>query len=1297
MAPVVASAQGHLFAPKNDNASAAEIGTPYFRNYGPKEYGAAAQNWAIAQDQRGVMYFGNNSGVLEYDGVSWRIIPTANSTVVRTLAVAPDGRIYVGAQDEIGYLDPDAAGQLQYVSLRERVPEEYREFSDIAKSYATSAGVYFQALDRLMLWSQERIRVWKPVMPFHLSFVVHDRFYVRQPEVGLLQMEGDSLQLVADGEKFSQLRIYCMLPLDANRILIGTREQGLFLYDGKSAQPFPTEAEAFLLEHQLYHGTVLPDGNLAFATLRGGVVTINRAGKLLQVFNRADGLQDEIVRYIFSDQQQGLWLALNNGITRVEMPSPLSIFNERAGLKGSVEAIQRHQARLYVATHQGVYYLQPRALEQVSPSQILPAEFKAVTGIAGQSWSLLSVEDLLLAATRENICQIENDHVTFALPVSNHAYVLYRSRQDSTLVYVGRADGLVALRLGANSPNKIGRVSWKEAGRIDGIDTEVRSMAETNEGMLWLGTRSQGVIRVDFSAGFSLRPKVEKMDSSHGLPAKPGWTIVFSADGQEFFANDAGIFRFENESQRFLKDELLGKAVGENDRIVVKVSLDHAGNIWFGHGSGILEAIRRAHGDYEWLQTPFKRCRDFYVYAILPEEDEVIWFGGPDGLLRYDANVYKDYGYAFSTLIRKVVVEQDSVIWAGAKLGKTPAESHGRTALPELEYARNALRFEYSASSYDDESANQFQYYLEGFDKGWSALTKEKIKDYTNVSEGEYLFRLRARNIYEQSSAEAAYAFKILPPWYRTWWAYLFYFSGLAAIVFGFIKYRTRQLVQRSRALEKVVQQRTEEIRQQAEELETLDGIVKNINREVELENVLRSLLEQGLKLFPQAEKASVLLLDHAAGLFKFAAAAGYDLRRMKGISFTPAQLAQRYTEGSEQVGDGVYIVRNLLNLYSEEKLNAVSTPISVLAMTAVRDGQVQAYLVFDNFSNPDVFSHSDAHKLSRFRSHAISAVVKAITLQELQEKNAEIIRTQQQLITQEKLASLGALTAGIAHEIKNPLNFVNNFAELSVELAEELEEEFQQQRAKIDTRAAESIAEVLHTLQQNAQKINEHGKRADSIVRGMLQHSRTQAGERESTDINVLLQQTVTLSYHGMRAQENGFNMSIQEDYDTAVGNLEVMPQDLSRVFLNIINNACYALHQKAKGKVRDGGSGREGESGGREDGETGRMGASASPAGTVTLSPGKMFTPTLWLKTKDLGDKVEIRIRDNGFGIPAAVLDKIFNPFFTTKPTGQGTGLGLSISYDIIQKHGGEIAVDTEEGSFTEFIIHLPKNGKR
>ncbi|MDF5730061.1 MAG: ATP-binding protein, partial [Rhizonema sp. PD38] len=289
---------------------------------------------------------------------------------------------------------------------------------------------------------------------------------------------------------------------------------------------------------------------------------------------------------------------------------------------------------------------------------------------------------------------------------------------------------------------------------------------------------------------------------------------------------------------------------------------------------------------------------------------------------------------------------------------------------------------------------------------------------------------------------------------------------------------------------------------------------------------------------------------------------------------------------------------------------------------------------------------------------------------EELQQKNQELATllqklkaTQAQIIAQEKLASLGALTAGIAHEIKNPLNFVNNFAELSVELTQELLEEIESQEDRFDLQTRENIADLLDTLSQNCQKINEHGKRADNIVRGMLMHSRGKTGERQLTNINALLAEAINLACNAMHAKYSSFNITIKPEYSRDLRQINVIPENLSRVFINIINNACYAAHQKKLHLLT--------------------LGNESVP-----------LEPTLSVSTRDLGSQLEIRIRDNGEGMTQEVVDKIFEPFFTTKPPGEGTGLGLSICHDIIvQQHQGAISVETENGSYAEFIITLPE----
>ena len=823
-----------------------------------------------------------------------------------------------------------------------------------------------------------------------------------------------------------------------------------------------------------------------------------------------------------------------------------------------------------------------------------------------------------------------------------------------------------------------------------------------------------------------------------------------------------------------------------------------------------------------------------------------MWFGRDDGLVRYDPSISKDYSVPYATLVRRVTVGDSRVLFAGGG-ASAPAAA-------ELGPADNALRFEFASTSYDDPRTTQYQSILEGFNEHWSAWAPDVKREYTNLPPGRFLFRVKARNLYMNESKEGAFALAIAPPWYATLWARSLGVTALVVLLVGFVSLRTQKLKNESRRLEKVVEDRTREIRDreaevraQAQELQTLDETVKAINREVGLKNVLHALLEQGMKLFPNAQKGTFLIRDLHTDRFVFAAHQGYADGQLKHVTLSEEDVMQRYAEGTERVERGVYIVRPTTALAAGDPLAHLDIPRSMLAMTVAIKGRLEGILVFDNMNDGEAFSTADVHRLTRFREHAVAAVSKARTLVAVQEKtdelqqqnekleqanenvellsrigrditsklsidaiigtvyenvnalmdaavfgigiineeqyriefpatkengltlppfsyqlddesrlavrcyknaeeivigdfarerdrwvtgyvgpvagkstasilylplvykdkvigeitaqsfrkhvyneyhlnilrnlaaytaialdNADAYRrlnatldrlraTQEQLVVQEKLASLGALTAGIAHEIKNPLNFVNNFAELSVELAEELQGELLTRREALGEATYEHLTGLAEDLVRNARKINEHGRRADSIVKGMLLHSRGQTGDWQQTDVNALLEEYVNLSYHGMRAQDSSFNVTIERDYGADVGLVRSVPQDLSRVFLNIVNNACYAANDKKR-----------------------RLEAAGN---------GAAFAPTLRVRTRRAGDVVEVRIRDNGDGIPDDIRDRIFNPFFTTKPTGQGTGLGLSISHDIVvQQHDGTLDVESERGAFTEFIVRLP-----
>ena len=334
--------------------------------------------------------------------------------------------------------------------------------------------------------------------------------------------------------------------------------------------------------------------------------------------------------------------------------------------------------------------------------------------------------------------------------------------------------------------------------------------------------------------------------------------------------------------------------------------------------------------------------------------------------------------------------------------------------------------------------------------------------------------------------------------------------------------------------------------------------------------------------------------------------------------------------------------------------LRAIVVPLRRLesAMAGLNTGNVDVAIPA---AGPDEIG-AVARTLARFRDTLVEQNRRE---RDLRAAHEELKATQASLIHAEKMASLGQLTAGIAHEIKNPLNFVNNFASLSVELLDELKETVRPVIAALGTDKRAAVDEVVDMLTANLEKIAEHGRRADGIVKSMLAHSRGASGERQRADLNALTEEALNLAYHGARAQDPNFNITLDREFDRTIAPIELVPQDISRVLLNLFGNGFYAADKRR------------------------REGTDAE------------FRPVLKVVTRDLGNEVEIRVRDNGSGIPTEFHDKLFQPFFTTKPTGEGTGLGLSISYDIVtQQHGGTITVDSRLGEFTEFTIRLPRS---
>jgi signal transduction histidine kinase/DNA-binding response OmpR family regulator/ligand-binding sensor domain-containing protein len=782
-------------------------GYKYLRNFSPKEYDSYSQNWSILQDKRGIIYVANRGCLLEFDGISWRKIRVHNSSV-RSLAMDDRGTIYVGGDNEIGYLAPDEKGSFQCVSLVDYIDENRRNFSTIWKILAEKEEIYFWSLKFIFRWNpiKKEMKVWDAkdynVKQFNAFFICYGKIYIRHKEKGLIQMENGTLKPIPGGETFASKKIYMMVPYDNNvstkKMLIGTYENGFYIYDDNTITPLPTNVDDYIKKKKLYHGVRLSSGDFALATLRGGVIIMDSQGFEKHKFIKAYGLQDEDVKYVFEDSQGNLWLGLNKGISKIEYGTPVSVYDDRSLITGIVLSVVKHHKDLYVGTTSGLYIL-------TSPLK----KFGIIHDISTNCYSLLSIGDSVLAATENGVFYVVNDKKRIRQIISTSSHVLLRSKKNINRIWVGTELGLVSLY------REVENGQWSIEYKFKKIVKPIRTIVEDENGDLWLGISPNGILKVPFSYdNISLNVTPIPYGESNKLPS--GEVYVFWAARCVMFGAGTGLYRFDEKKSVFIPDARFGEEFN-GSRNFYHLAEDKNGNIWFHSRYRNFKAIPRPDGTFDLNKEP-SLIHTVQVNAIYPDPDEdIIWFASDDGLIRYDTTKKKgEYKPNFFPLIRKVWVNENLRI-DGYKMD---IDKDWKDFFPPLPYEERNLRFEFAAPFFLGESVTQYQYFLEGYDEKWSEWTSETKRDYTNLDSGTYAFQVRAKNVYGELNRKAVFKFKILPPWYKAWWAFLLYAFFAFLMVYFIVKWRSWRLHQEKQRLEQVVKERTKEINQKSQQLE---------------------------------------------------------------------------------------------------------------------------------------------------------------------------------------------------------------------------------------------------------------------------------------------------------------------------------------------------------------------------------------------------------------------------------------------------------------------------------------------
>ncbi len=802
-----------------------QAGKPVITNYLPKEYKAHNQNWAITTDKHGIMYFGNSTGVLEFDGYSWNVIKVPNE-IVRSLAVDDKGTVFVGSADDFGYLARKKNGTLEFKSLlgftkvNGAIGHVWYTFNIKGRIFFITDNYIFSFHFDNNSYSNPKVKTWISEERFRIAHKVFNDLYVLETARGMLKFNGDSFDLIPGSDIFTETTVYAMLPYDrfSQKILLVARKLGMFIYDGKEFIKFKTEADEFLGEKGVYlPGAKLPDGNFVINTSTKGIAIIDQYGKLERIINANSGIADDGVLYTLYTKGK-LWLALQNGISSVELPSKVHFLNQNDGLKGSISDIIVRNDLLYAASTAGIFKLN---LNVATKSD---KKFSIIPQIVSEGWWFSNHRDGLLTATTDGIYFINERSVNKLNKKWSRPYVIYQSKVFPNRFYVGTETGLAVLE-------EIYNV-WNDRGKLGGVDVSIRSIGEDSYGNLWLGTIYNGVYKVsNVSSDLRQTPKIENISDKHITPN--GAVQLFPINDELLFATAKEVLIYNNETHSFEREKKYGLNESLNGYSLACILQDNNGTIWLAAIKGTVQlklaSVSWNGTNYEWRDLSFlKTVIDFSnshsVYKIFKDEKtQIIWFCGADGIVSYNAvaSSYPSNEVVDNPRIRQITVNNDSLLFWGDDAIASELGIKNQFKIPADVYA---LRFVYSSLAYDNK-LSEYQYKLDGFDKDWSNWSTENKKDYTNLSAGDYVFRIKAKNIYGSISSESTFTFTILAPWYFSWYAYLFYAGLLVLLIYLTIKFRFAYLIKKNLKLEAIVEDRTKVISSQAEKLKELDEL----------------------------------------------------------------------------------------------------------------------------------------------------------------------------------------------------------------------------------------------------------------------------------------------------------------------------------------------------------------------------------------------------------------------------------------------------------------------------------------
>lgn len=806
------------------------VGVPYVENYSKAVYRAGNQNWSVTVDERKIMYFGNSEGLLSFDGSFWKIHHLPNNLIVRAVAADKKGKIYSGGFGELGYWGYDKQALLKYHSLKHLLPKNYQFNEEIWKIYVDGERVIFQTFGAILIYKNQKIEVVQKQNPYLFMLKADERFFIESIDKGLYEFKNNGLISIAPAENPVKIKeVLTVLPFTKGQFIIGTSKNGLFLYDGQKISQWNTPASDFLKNAQLNNGVKISDQYFAFGTILNGVIIIDRSGNIIQHINKSSGLQNNTVLSLFLDDAQNLWAGLDNGIDRIELNSPLSFYFDKNGFFGTVYSSIIHNSKIYLGTNQGLFQ---------SDWDVRAARknfnFTLIPNSQGQVWELSVINGELFCGHNSGTFKVNGASITKISSV-NGGWTLKKFSQLGDKLLQGTYTGLVVFDKDANN-------KYNFSHKVNGFNEPSRYVEQDIKGNIWVSHAYKGIYKLNLSKDLKTVSSIRNYNEKHGLPSN--YSInVFDLGGRIVFSSDKGFYVYDDITDRFKPypelNQNLGSFAYSNKVIRAEEFL-----YWFiDHGKVALANFSEP-GKIKLDSNKFsilngRMVQDYENISKINSDLHLI--SVDDGFVLYNRLV-KDFNPVKPSVF---IGEITNITTSNILITESGSLSEGVKIKP----SESSIRIHYSLPYYR-QARIKYQYFLEGYSNKWSEWSSQAEKDFTNLSFGEYTFKVRAKINESEITKVAVFNFEILPPFYATSWAFMLYFLLLLLLIVLVRMWYFRKLEKHQQDIKKQLQvEKEEHIRKEAIENEQRLIKLRNEKLQAEVESKGRAVANSAMNM----------------------------------------------------------------------------------------------------------------------------------------------------------------------------------------------------------------------------------------------------------------------------------------------------------------------------------------------------------------------------------------------------------------------------------------------------------------